>query len=371
MFKLKSVPMTIKLRTVLTLGFLLSPVLLTGELAEKSAESPSNEILQKFDSIPLHFEENRGQVDERVSYIARGLGYQLMLTPEERILMIYQPASEQPSFNPAVPSKPKMPEVPRAYAVRMQFEGANENVMMESEGELDSKMHYLRGRDRDAWVRNVPTFKKVRYKNLYDGIDVVYYGNQRRVQYDFIVQPGASFETIRMKFDGVQNIHVNDEGDLILGLPDGDLIQRRPYIYQTVDGSSIQVQGEFRLLDEDTVQFIVQDYDEELPLVIDPVIEYSKIFGGSGSEVAYGIEVDDSGNVYLTGVTSSFDFPTTQPTGALPDLNYNGGTSDIFVSKVAPDGQSFIWSTFIGGDGSTNGSGGSGQDHGLFIWIDD
>ncbi len=144
----------------------------------------------------------------------------------------------------------------------------------------------------------------MRYKNLYDGIDVVYYGNQRQVQYDFIVQPGASFENIRMKFDGVKELSVNESGDLILGIHDGDLVQRRPFIYQVVDGSTIQIEGEFHLIDESIVQFLVKDYDETIPLVIDPVIEYSKIYGGTGGEVAYGIEVDDSGNVYLTGVTS-------------------------------------------------------------------
>jgi hypothetical protein len=356
--------MTMKLRTVLLLGFMLSPVWLTGELAEKHSESPSNETLQRFDSIPLHFEENRGQLDDRVSYVARGFGYQLMLTPEERIMLIYQSDSEKASYNPAVPSTPKMPEKPQAYAVRMHFEGSNENVILQSEGELGSKVNFLKGRDRENWIRNVSTFEKVRYTNLYDGIDVIYYGNQRQVQYDFIVQPGASFETIRMKFEGVETMEINSAGDLVLGLPDGDLIQRRPYIYQNVDGSPLQVEGKFHLIDEETVQFLVKDYDESLPLVIDPVIEYSKIFGGSGSEVAYGIKVDDTGNVYLTGVTSSFDFPTTQPDGAnpLPDVNYNGGTTDIFVSKVAPDGQSFVWSTYIGGEGDTNGSGGSGQD---------
>ncbi|MCZ6675109.1 MAG: SBBP repeat-containing protein, partial [Verrucomicrobia bacterium] len=354
--------MTIKLRTVLTLGFLLTPIMLLGAPAEKLEESPSNEILQRFDSIPLHFEENRGQLDERVSYVARGLGYQLLLTPEERIMMIYQPEAEQPSFKSGITTRPAMPKTPQAYAIHMQFEGANKNVQLESEGELGSKMHYLRGRDREAWIRNVPTFAKVRYKNLYDGIDVVYYGNQRQVQYDFIIQPGASFETIRMKFDGVQDLSVNASGDLVLGIPEGELIQRRPIIYQEVDGRPFQIEGEFHLIDEETVQFLVKDYDEDLPLIIDPIIEYSKIFGGTGGEVSYGIQVDDTGNVYLTGVTSSFDFPTTQPTGNLADVNYNGGTSDIFVSKVAPDGQSFVWSTFIGGDGQTNGSGGSGQE---------
>lgn len=353
--------MTNKLLTVLTLGFLLSPAWLQAESVEEFSESPSNETLQRFDAIPLHFEENRGQLDERVSYVARGLGYQLLLTPEERIMMIYQPVAEAPSFKSGIPSAPKLPAVPQAYAVRMQFDGANKDVTMESEGELASKVNYLRGRDREKWVRNISTFEKVRYKNLYDGIDVVYYGNQRQVQYDFIVQPGASFENIRMKFDGVKDLRVNKSGDLILGIHDGDLVQRRPFIYQVVDGSTIQVEGEFHLVDEETVQFLVKDYDETLPLVIDPVIEYSKIFGGTGGEVAYGIEVDDSGNVYLTGVTSSFDFPTTQFSGTL-DNSYNGGTSDIFVSKVAPDGLSFVWSTFIGGAGQTNGSGGSGQD---------
>lgn len=354
--------MTNKLRTVLALGFLLSPVWLLGELAEKPAESPSNEILQRFDSIPLHFEENRGQLDERVSFIARGLGYQLLLTPEERIMMVYKPGSDQPGYKTGRPGRPRMPETPQAHAIRMEFEGSNEQVVVESEGELDSKMHYLRGRDRDAWVRHVSTFSKVRYKNLYDGIDVVYYGNQRQVQYDFIVQPGASFENIRMKFAGVDELKVNAAGDLVLGIPDGELVQRRPYIYQEIDGSPLQVEGEFKLVDEETVQFLVKDYDESLPLIIDPIIEYSKIFGGTGAEVSYGIQVDATGNVYLTGVTSSFDFPITQSAGNLPDVNYNGGTSDIFVSKVAPDGQSFIWSTFIGGDGQTNGSGGSGQE---------
>ena len=281
MFKLIPVPMTNKLITVLTLGIFLSPAWLQANSVETVSQSPPNKTLQRFDAIPLHFEENRGQLDERVSYVARGLGYQLMLTPEERVMMIYQPTDESPSFKSGIPSKAKMPEVPVAYAVRMHFEGANENITLESEGELESKVNYLRGRDREKWVRNVSTFEKVRYKNLYDGIDVVYYGNQRQVQYDFIVSPGASFEKIRMKFDGVNELKVNQSGDLILGLPDGDLIQRRPFIYQVIDGSSIQIEGEFRLIDGDTVQFMVKDYDESLPLVIDPVIEYSKIFGGT------------------------------------------------------------------------------------------
>ncbi|MCB1120800.1 MAG: hypothetical protein KJT03_04585, partial [Verrucomicrobiae bacterium] len=119
-----------KLRTVLMLGFLMYPVWLLGNSAAKPAESPSTESLQRFDAIPLHFEENRGQLDERVGYVARGLGYQLMLTPDERVMMIYQQNKESAKDGFPLPSRYKMPEKPQAYAVRMRFEGANEDVIL-------------------------------------------------------------------------------------------------------------------------------------------------------------------------------------------------------------------------------------------------
>ncbi len=162
MFKLTPVQMTKTLLIVFTVGFLLSPVWLQAEPGEESLDSPSNETLKRFNAIPLHFEENRGQFDEQVRYVARGLGYQLLLTPDERIVLVYQPTAAEPSFKSGNPSTPQLPAVPQAYAVRMQFDGANKDVTMESEGELASKVNYLRGRDREQWVRKVSTFQKVR-----------------------------------------------------------------------------------------------------------------------------------------------------------------------------------------------------------------
>ncbi len=310
---------------------------------------------------PLRFEENRGQADPTVRFISRGKGYSLFLTPAEAVVALAGPATPD-GHDPA------------NEVVRMRLSGAEPNPVVKGHNRLPGVTNYLFGNDPAAWVTGVPSYSSVRYDDVYPGISAVYYGDDEgQLEYDFIVAPGVDPSAIAMSFEGAKDLHIDPAGDLVLATPSGEIRQRKPVVYQKAGGRREAVAGRYAARGDNNIGFELGDYDRSRPLVIDPVLVYSTYLGGGGADEATGIAVDAAGAAYVTGFTTSSDFPTQQALDPkcgvdgkcdpAPDGNPNPNNvsysvqPDVFVTKLAPDGQALVYSTYIGGKGDDRGTG--------------
>jgi hypothetical protein len=300
-----------------------------------------------YSQLPLSFEANVGQTHPQVDFISRGSGYTLILTPSEALLAL-RAASPSPTTRNGLNDHASG----AATVVRMKFVGSETRPRVAAQEELPGKVNYLLGNDSRQWRTGISTYAKVAYQNLYPGVDLVYYGNQRQLEYDFIVSPGTDPDIIAVSFDGADQLEVDAQGELVLHAAGGEIRQRKPFIYQDVDGVRHEIAGSYKLKDSNTVGFQLADYDATRPLVIDPVLVYSTFLGGVRNDQGRDIAVDASGNAYVTGFTDSFDFPTT--VGAFDTI---GDSQDVFVTKFNPSGSALVYSTFLGGSGSDFGLG--------------
>ena len=213
--------------------------------------------------------------------------------------------------------------------------------------------NYFTGNNPSQWLTNISQYGEVEYQNVYAGIDLVYYGNQQQLEYDFVVAPGANPGSIHLDFKGASSISLDTRGDLVLHTASGDVVQHAPVIYQDIGGVRHTVPGQFVLGAQGQVSFNVGAYDASLPLTIDPVLGYSTYLGSGNYDAGLGIAVDGSGNAYITGETSSINFPTT--TGAFQTSS--AGSYDVFVSKLNAAGTALVYSTYLGGSGDDEGYG--------------
>jgi hypothetical protein len=239
-----------------------------------AASSPTAAGVQEsLGKLPLHFEMNRGQTAPAVKYLARGSGYTVFLTPGEAVLRLQQPV---PRRRAGVNDTARA-EARKAETVRIRFVGSRPSPRIVGEAELPGKANYFIGADSRRWRAGIPLYQRVRYREVYPGIDVVYYGNQRQVEYDLIVKPGADPRAIRLAFDGVKSLRLDRGGDLVLRLAAGEVRQRKPRVYQEVDGGVREIAGGYVLRSPSarTVGFQVTGYDPSRPLIIDPVLTYS------------------------------------------------------------------------------------------------
>jgi len=239
----------------------------------------------------------------------------------------------------------------------MQLRGANKQPKASGEQELPGKSNYFIGSDPSKWRRNVPTFAKVRYSEMYPGIDLVYYGQGQQLEYDFVVAPHADATPIRLGFEGSAQPSISADGDLVLQTEEGggQVRLRKPVAYQLVNGSRQKVGAEFTLSEAHEVSFKLGHYDVEQPLVIDPVLTYSTYLGGNGfgDDIGLAIAVDSLGNAYVAGMTSSPTFPTANP---FQPANA-GGDTDAFVAKLNSAGSGLVYSTYLGGLGGDQAQG--------------
>ncbi|MBI2829078.1 MAG: SBBP repeat-containing protein, partial [Acidobacteria bacterium] len=202
------------------------------------------------------------------------------------------------------------------------------------------------------------SYARVRYESVYPGVDLVYYGNQRQLEYDFVVAPGADPGAIKLAFEGARSIERDASGNLILRTAGGDLRMHKPVVYQEVGGVKRLIPGRYVVASKQQVGFHVAAYDRSKPLVIDPVLVYSTFLGGSGNDFGFRIAVDSAGNAYVTGGTDSTNFPG--PGGiAAPKLGSSakGAGGDVFVTKLNPAGTALVYSTYLGGSGNDGGIG--------------
>jgi hypothetical protein len=312
--------------------------------ADRPAPAARAKILEIVRALPLRFEANRGQTDPQVDFIARGSGSTVFLTPHGAVLMLRGSVTSMDEHGPG--QSPKV-------VVRLQLVGANPQPQAAGFEELPTKVNYLLGSDPARWRSNVPTYARVRYHDMYPGVDLVYHGNQGQLEYDFIVRPGADPKRIVLAFAGAEHIEVDRSGDLLLHTAGGVIRHRKPVIYQDVDGAHRQIAGGYVLKGAHEVGFKVAAYDRSRPLVIDPVLFYSTYLGGTDNDAGHAIAVDADGNAYVTGRAYSTDFPTTA--GAVHTTL--AGLNDAFVTKLDPIGSAVVYSTYLGGTGQEKGHG--------------
>ena len=237
----------------------------------------------------------------------------------------------------------------------MKLQNANKSATVTGVGELAATTNYFIGNDPAKWRTNVPTYAKVKYENIYNGIDLVYYGNQRQLEYDFIVAPAANPHCIAFNLIGANKIRRDAHGDLAFKMGDEEIRWHRPIVYQEKDGVRQNIAARYTITDKTRVGFELAKYDTTKPLFIDPLV-YSTYLGGSGDDVGSAIAVDSANNAYVTGFTRSADFPVTS--GALQtnvDCSVNG-CDNAFVSKINPAGTALVYSTYLGGDSGAQGS---------------
>ena len=311
------------------------------------SESPKSNTAQS-----PSFEENAGQVDARVKYLARGADYTLYLTAEGVVFNVISSGGENASRSPWLPNREREDALQTSLSMNFVNAAGNGRALVGSEM-LARKSNYFIGNDPQRWHTNVSNFAKVKYNQLYPGIDLIFYGKkQAELEFDFLVAPGADYKQIKLSFDGAEKVFLDDHGTLVLDMGRTRLEQRRPLVYQLIEGQRQYIEGSFVLVGDREVAFNVGDYDRGKELIIDPVVFYATYLGGTFHDKAYEIAVDGTGCAYVAGFTTSADFPTksTIPGGAVLR-----GTSDVFVSKLSPEGNEIVASTYIGGSESDTG----------------
>jgi len=416
------------------LGLVRRTIALENVLPARQASAAPTKAQPKLDArygkLPLSFEANQGQADARVRFLARGSGYTIFLTDDEAVLALRKSepgqldmaqfgkfglpgrlspfgvfdfgAGRRPSLadgakSPALISdlgqkgrgpnrgKGRMaggPEFQPAQVMRMRLVGGNARGRVVGLDELPGRSNYFIGNDPKKWRTNVPSYARVKFEGVYPGVDLLFYGNQRQLEYDFVVAPGADPNQIKLSFAGADGLRVDTaSGDLVLKTGNDEVRFHKPAVYQPAVAavpstpspygapasgldarysSLVPLHASFVLASNNVVAFRVAGYDPQRALVIDPVLSYSSYLGGSGDDQGFGIAVDAAGNAYVTGETVSADFPTVNPFQANCD-NCSSLTYDAFVTKVNPAGTRLVYSTYLGG---------SGKDVGLGITVD-
>jgi len=374
-------------RILLVSCLVASGLLPTSAAARAQSLSRSQpQTLANYSKLPLSFEVNHGQADSNVKFLSRGSGYSLFLTDNgaelTAELILAKPADCSPSERrntppdvaPTQPSPCSNNSVAGQEVVRMTLVGTARDihaVKVSGEDELPGKVNYFLGNDPAKWRTDLPTYAQVHYSNVYPGVDMLYHGNQRLLEYDFVVAPGASAARIRLKFataDGLQP-RIEPDGDLVLESANGEAVIHKPVIYQLIDGRRRHIAGGFRRITEDTLGFSLGNYDHNRPLVIDPVLVYSTYLGGSGTshngDQGNGIAVDSNGNAYVVGTTYSTNFPLAAPFQSKNNAALSSHGSTVFVTKLNATGTALVYSTYLGGSGSA-----SGGDFGYAIGLD-
>jgi hypothetical protein len=320
----------------------------------KSDSSIKARINETYGKLPLSFEVNQGQVDEQVKFLSRSNGYNLFLTPTEAVLALRK-ASVKEDQNGRFGPQQSAKEEAEAAVVHMQLVGANPEPQVSGVDELPGKSNYFIGNDPAKWQTDISHYAKVRYENVYPGIDLVYYGNQQQLEYDFVVASGADPKTIIMQFEGVEDLELDPNGDLLLHTLTGVVRKQRPIVYQEVDGNKHIISGDYQIKGKGRIGFQVTGYDLRRELIIDPVLIYSTYLGGGVESKFMGdmgndIVVDTLGNAYVVGTTTSTDFPSISGT-----FQTKGNTFDAFVAKLTPDG-TIDFSSYLGGNGGDRGN---------------
>ena len=310
-----------------------------------------SEAAAKYGQIPLAFEANQGQTDAQVRFLAHGEGYGLFLTSDAAIIQLQAQADR--SVTPT--------------AIRMQFLGANRAASILGAERQPGVANYFIGNDPRKWHTGVPTYGKVNYGEIFPGIDLVFYGNQRQLEYDFVIKPGADPAHIAWSIEGASP-HLDKDGSMELDTTAAPVRLLKPMAYQMIDGKRQSVASAYAIAGTN-VRLTLGEYDHSRALVIDPILSYFSYLGGTGAdfignanpgnvgsagpEPTQAVGIDSLGDLYVGGSTTSTDFPVASP--LLPKTTKtNTSETWAFVSKFSPDGSELLYSTYLGG--STGGN---------------
>ena len=365
-------------------------------------EATRARVDEAYGRLPLSFEVNAGQFGPEVRYASRGRGYSLYLTPGEAVLALSKQSGRRPAEKSQAGQKGDRPDAGPAEvdALRMRLVGASDSPEIRGAGRQQGVSNYLVGKDPARWHTNVAHYSSVEYRGVYTGIDLVYHGRQRQLEYDFVVAPQADPGQIRVAFAGADGMRVDESGDLLLAVAGGEVRQHKPVIFQEINGERKEIAGRYVITGREEIGFEIGEYDPTRPLVIDPILSYSTLLGvneasgiavdsagnayiicrdtssgqgrviklnAAGTALVYsttiggslgstlkGIAVNSAGEVYVTGDTYDEEFPTT--VGAF-DTTFNGSFGyDAFVAKLNAAGNALVYSTFLGGGGYDYGN---------------
>lgn len=304
----------------------------------------TKQVAEAYGRLPISFEANQGQLPGEVKFFSRASGFGMFLAPGEATMLLRSTG-----------------ETPRTAALRMKLMGANLAAPAKGAKELPGKTNYFIGNQPAKWRTNIANFERVEFSGVYPGVDLAYYGNNREVEYDFLVAPQANTDQIALQFPNAHSVKIDDAtGDLCLETAVGTVRQKRPLVYQEMDGQRQLVAARYEMRGSRAVGFELADYDHDRQLVIDPVLIYGTYLGGTDHDTGYDVTVDSAGNAFVTGNTYSIDFPTTA--GAYKTVLAPGAGNvlwmDAFVTKLNATGTALVYSTYFGGaSGSEIGTG--------------
>ena len=353
--------------TALLYGPKLDPGKEKGRKGVVPAPGPAkaNRPVPSLAHLPFIFERNQGQSDPRVMFLARGSRYALFLTADAAVLTLEHAADS------------KLRSANSVAVLSMELVHSNPRTEIKGTDQLPGKSNYFIGNDPAQWHRDIPQFARVRYADVYPGIDLIYYGNQGRLEYDFEVAPGSDPHLVQVRFHGAKPLRIAANGDLLIKVSGGEVRLEAPRAYQKIAGQDRPVSGRFELRGQQEAGILLGSYDHRHTLVIDPVLTYSTYLGGSGIEGCSqltgtlipvlgtglpvsqcpAVAVDDASNAYIAGPTTSVDFPLT----ASPFQPSIRGKANIFVTKFNGLANTLEFSTYLGGNG-TDYTGGIGVD---------
>ena len=316
------------------------------------------------DTVPLAFTENAGQNDAPVLFTSYGSGCSIFFTPAGTTFLLRSESEnsvEKTSDQSGFAAEKKVTQTAlsekdhECFALKLNFSGSNPNTAVSGENRLPWNSNYFIGDDSSQWKTDVANYEKIRLSSVYDGIDLVYYGTKLRLKYDFVIQPGNDPSQIVLQYDFGDShngsLSVNTNGELVVSTPVGDIIERKPYCYQMIDGVKKEVQVSYKIIDSEShrYSFDIGEYNEDYPLVIDPELVFSTFLGGSDDDLPYCIAVNSAGDVFVAGETVSTDFPLTD--GAYDTVMNE--SSECFVTKLNASGSYLDYSTLLGITGVT------------------
>ncbi|MBK7997664.1 MAG: SBBP repeat-containing protein [Verrucomicrobia bacterium] len=339
-------------RTLRNCSFaILSSLIGSVPLAAAEADSPGSASLSRFGNLPLYFEANHGQTDQNVGFYARGQNHTVYLRPNGATIALSSDSSSatQPFTRRYATNSSEV------RFVHMTLLGSKPAAASTGLDPLSGRVNYLLGNNSARWQQSVPTFGKVQYTSVYEGIDLVYYGNNQELEYDFYIAPKIDPSVIALKFDGADRLSLDAGGNLVLKVGANELHQKKPVAYQTIAGKRRDVAVRYEISGQQTVSFALGSYDAAQPLVIDPLLSYSTYLGGAKGDIGWAIAVDADGRAYIAGDTLSIfkKLPTSgQQTNSGGGTRYGG---DAFVARLDfnETNQSLTlgYLTYFGGDG--------------------
>ncbi|MHA1927443.1 MAG: DUF7948 domain-containing protein [Candidatus Thorarchaeota archaeon] len=306
-------------------------------------------------AMQAQFYENLGQVqNSEVSFYGEMHGLGIGFTDSG---VIYRLSSQtQDTTKMDMFDIQKSESITESIFVTLNFEGANV-VTPQGHGTFTHTSNYFIGNDPDGWYTGVQGFSEIVYPNLYDNIDLIYRSSEEGLKYEFVVWPSGNPSDIKLQYEGIENLAI-DDGSLVAETSFGPLIDKDLYIYQNTQSNQKEIAGKFTLIPDIDCNFGFQidaEYNENLPLIIDPFLHYATFVGGSSDDYGYSLVIDSSNNAYVTGSTSSSTYPAFPTTSGANDTTHNGGTYDAFILKLSADGSTLLFATFIGGTGDEYG----------------